>query len=181
MSVFTNWQLIPRNGGIQRSVPEWRAARRSQIMLSVIKAQTISTAWRFVKFRTFCMKYFWHVYLYAHQMSDEACNSWLTKTFMILCLTQKGISIHTALSQKRALDLPVFNVLSQMSSVLCFLLVLHFCSSHTDAIVHKLQVPLISEPRVSDLSVINFVALIFALHFIRLVKSQRGPRQHSGL
>jgi hypothetical protein len=58
-----------------------------------------------------------------------------------------------------------------MSSVLCFLLVLHFCNSHTGVTVHKLQVPLISEPSVSDLSVINFVALIF-IHFIKLVKSQ---------
>jgi len=86
--------------------------------------------------------------------------------------THKAISMHTALSEKHALDLRVFNVLSQMSSVLCFLLVLHFCSSHTDAIVHKLQVPLISEPRFSDLSVINFVTLIFVLHFVRLVQSQ---------
>jgi hypothetical protein len=42
-----------------------------------------------------------------------------------------------------------------MSSVLCFLLVLHFCNSHTDAIVHKLQVPLLSEPNVSDLSIMR--------------------------
>jgi hypothetical protein len=172
MSLFINWQLIPRNAEIQSSVPERTAARRLQIILSVTKAQINSTAWRFVMFWTFCVKYFWLVYLYAHQMSGEAWNSWLAKNFMILCLTHKSISMHTALSEKHALDLPVFNALSQMSSALCFLLVLRFCSSHTDAIVHKLQVPLISEPSFSDLSVINFVALIFFLHFIRLVQSQ---------
>jgi len=89
---------------------------------------------------------------------------------MILGLTQKGISVHTALSQRRALDIPVFNVFSQMFSVLCFLLVFHFCNSHTDAVVHKLQVSSISEPSVSDVSVINFVALTFVLHFISLIK-----------
>jgi len=35
MSLFINGQLIPRNAEIQRSVPEWTAARRLQIILSL--------------------------------------------------------------------------------------------------------------------------------------------------